>query len=307
MPGTGLQPQLGNRGNKTYPTRHEAANKPHPTQNGRPTYMQAPGQHRYMHPLIGKQLKPPGPARPSSRPLDAPPRPPPSPRERGRPSKLMGTTDRPQHAQQTGCTPPEMQNHQHPGQPSKNNRAKPSCSSPPSQCHSNTTHPSVHRPSAYQQNALLEGESTCNEMVPTHQFRRPLSPVMHRRPPSQGQVPEHARAQTLVTSRQDASPQGPARTPAWGRHTPGTQSPQAHPRHAQEQHAHQASNLCPLTQAPQKHRIQPPDVAPESHQSPTPVGPTPLGARPPSDPSPWIPQMPQTQTLPPHLPQHPTG
>ncbi|KAK5606346.1 hypothetical protein CRENBAI_022876 [Crenichthys baileyi] len=28
----------------------EAANKPHPTQNDRPTQMQAPGQHRHMHP-----------------------------------------------------------------------------------------------------------------------------------------------------------------------------------------------------------------------------------------------------------------
>ncbi|KAK5609286.1 hypothetical protein CRENBAI_012823 [Crenichthys baileyi] len=37
-------------------------------------------------------------------------------------------------------------------------------------------------PPPCQQNALLEGESTCNGMVPTRQFRRPLSPPMHRRP-----------------------------------------------------------------------------------------------------------------------------
>ncbi|KAK5604086.1 hypothetical protein CRENBAI_023414, partial [Crenichthys baileyi] len=36
-------------------------------------------------------------------------------------------------------------------------------------------------PLPHQQNAFLEGESTCNEMVPTHQFMRPLSPPMHRR------------------------------------------------------------------------------------------------------------------------------
>ncbi|KAK5614665.1 hypothetical protein CRENBAI_006255 [Crenichthys baileyi] len=40
-------------------------------------------------------------------------------------------------------TPPETHNHQHPGQPSKNNKAKPHL--PPSQRHSNsnTTHPSI--------------------------------------------------------------------------------------------------------------------------------------------------------------------
>ncbi|MED6279353.1 hypothetical protein CHARACLAT_033587 [Characodon lateralis] len=56
--------------------------------------------------------------------------------------------------------------------------------------------------------------------------------------------------------------------------TLGTQSPQAHPRPAQEQPNHQASNLCPPAQAPQKHCMQPPDAAPESHQSLTPVGTT---------------------------------
>ncbi|MEQ2227406.1 hypothetical protein ILYODFUR_037471, partial [Ilyodon furcidens] len=55
-----------------------------------------------------------------------------------------------------------------------------------------------------------------------------------------------------------------------GRYAPGTLSPQAHPRPTQEQHGHQASDLCPLAQAPRKHRMQLPDVSPESHQSPTP-------------------------------------
>ncbi|MEQ2316371.1 hypothetical protein AMECASPLE_031892 [Ameca splendens] len=50
-------------------------------------------------------------------------------------------------------------------------------------------------PPSRQQSALLEGESTCNKMVPTRKFRRPLRPPMHRRPPGQCRVPEHAPAQ----------------------------------------------------------------------------------------------------------------
>ncbi|KAK5600850.1 hypothetical protein CRENBAI_008657, partial [Crenichthys baileyi] len=39
-------------------------------------------------------------------------------------------------------------------------------------------------------------------------------------------------------------PQGPARPPPRGQHAPGTPSPQAHPRPTQEEHDHQASDLC---------------------------------------------------------------
>ncbi|KAK5616690.1 hypothetical protein CRENBAI_000522 [Crenichthys baileyi] len=45
-----------------------------------------------------------------------------------------------------------------------------------------STSPPPTDPPPRQQNALLEGESTCNEMVPTHPFRRPLSPPMHQTP-----------------------------------------------------------------------------------------------------------------------------
>ncbi|KAK5611836.1 hypothetical protein CRENBAI_008673 [Crenichthys baileyi] len=93
-------------------------------------------------------------------------------------------------------------------------------------------------PPPSQQNALLEGESTCNEMVPTHQFRRPLSPPMYQRPPGQDRVPEHALAQNSATFPPRPKPPGPAGTPARARHGPGTQSPQDHPRPAQEQHSH---------------------------------------------------------------------
>ncbi|KAK5606569.1 hypothetical protein CRENBAI_018564 [Crenichthys baileyi] len=48
---------------KTSQNNTEAANKKHPTQNGRPTQMQAPGQHRHMHPPKTNKPKPPGPAR----------------------------------------------------------------------------------------------------------------------------------------------------------------------------------------------------------------------------------------------------
>ncbi|MEQ2289066.1 hypothetical protein AMECASPLE_029327 [Ameca splendens] len=50
-------------------------------------------------------------------------------------------------------------------------------------------------PPPHQQSALLEGESTCNELVPTRQFRRPLRPLMHRRPLGWCRVPQHAPAE----------------------------------------------------------------------------------------------------------------
>ncbi|KAK5622093.1 hypothetical protein CRENBAI_010554 [Crenichthys baileyi] len=125
------------------------------------------------------------------------------------------------------------------------------------------------------------------------------NPLMHQRPPGRCRMPEHAPAQNPGDIPDwTQSPPGPARTPAWGRHFPGTQSPQAHPRSAQEQPGHHASNLCMPVQAPQKHRMQPPDDAPESHQSPTLVGAPAPGARPPRDPSPGTPQRPQTQKPP---------
>ncbi|KAK5610681.1 hypothetical protein CRENBAI_001448 [Crenichthys baileyi] len=68
--------------------------------------------------------KPPAPARQSSRPSDAPP----CARERRWPSKPKGATERPQPTPQRARIPrpqPPKHNHQHLGQPSKNDRAKP--------------------------------------------------------------------------------------------------------------------------------------------------------------------------------------
>ncbi|XP_047219380.1 extensin-like [Girardinichthys multiradiatus] len=83
-----------------------------------------------MHAPQTNEPRPPGAARQSSRPCDAPPRNPPCPRERNQPNKQKGGKERPQHAQQRGHIPPRMQNHQHPCQPGRNDRAKPSCGSP---------------------------------------------------------------------------------------------------------------------------------------------------------------------------------
>ncbi|MEQ2257434.1 hypothetical protein ILYODFUR_034844 [Ilyodon furcidens] len=55
MPGTGPQPQPGQQ--NTSHTNTETANKPHLTQNGRPNQMQAPSQHKHMHPPTDKQTK----------------------------------------------------------------------------------------------------------------------------------------------------------------------------------------------------------------------------------------------------------
>ncbi|XP_047230912.1 extensin-like [Girardinichthys multiradiatus] len=129
--------------------------------------------------------------------------------------------------------------------------------------------PPLIDPPPHQQSALLEGESRCR-------------------------VPEHVLAQNPSDiPAQTQAPPWPARTTAQGRHTPGTQSTQAHPRSAQEQPDHQARNLCPPVQASQKHRMQPPDATPESHQSPIPVGPQPLTPDPPETPVQGHPKFPK--------------
>ncbi|KAK5600590.1 hypothetical protein CRENBAI_010396 [Crenichthys baileyi] len=75
-------------------------------------------------------------------------------------------------------------------------------------------------PPPHQQSALLEGESTCYEMVPTSQFRRPLCPPMHRRPPDRCRMPEHAPALNSrdIPARTQASPAQPVPYP--GGNTP---------------------------------------------------------------------------------------
>ncbi|MEQ2237477.1 hypothetical protein ILYODFUR_023473 [Ilyodon furcidens] len=74
-------------------TNTEVANKKHPTQNGRPTQMQTPGQHRQMYAPQTNEPRSPRPARQLSRPSDAPPCLPPCPRERRQPSKQKGGTE----------------------------------------------------------------------------------------------------------------------------------------------------------------------------------------------------------------------
>ncbi|XP_047245507.1 extensin-like [Girardinichthys multiradiatus] len=77
-----------------------------------------------------------------------------------------------------------------------------------------------------QQNVLLEGRSTCNEMGPTRQLRRPLYPPVHQRSSSQGRAPGNAPAQNpgdIPARTQD--PQGPARTLARGAMSVGAGPP----------------------------------------------------------------------------------
>ncbi|MED6250271.1 hypothetical protein ATANTOWER_028197 [Ataeniobius toweri] len=66
-------------------------------------------RHRHIHRVKDAQTigpRPPGAARQSSRPRDAPHRPPPCPRKRHQPNKQKGGKERPQHTQQRGHTPP---------------------------------------------------------------------------------------------------------------------------------------------------------------------------------------------------------
>ncbi|MEQ2183480.1 hypothetical protein GOODEAATRI_033103 [Goodea atripinnis] len=76
---------------------------------------------------------------------------------------------------------------------------------------------------------------------------------------------------TLATCPPGPKPPGPSQDHSLGATHP--RNPRAHPRRTQEQNGQQANNLCLPALAPQKRRMQPPDVTPESHQSLTLVGP----------------------------------
>ncbi|KAK5618716.1 hypothetical protein CRENBAI_013096 [Crenichthys baileyi] len=121
-------------------------------------------------------------------------------------------------------------------------------------------------PPPRQQNALLEGESSCNEMVPICQFRMPLSPPMHRRPPGRCRVPKHAPAQNPgdIPARTQAPLAQPGPQP--GGNMP--QEPRA-PKPTPDP-PRNSTGTSPVTyvhrqRAPQKHRMQPPDADPERH------------------------------------------
>ncbi|XP_047246486.1 basic proline-rich protein-like [Girardinichthys multiradiatus] len=81
-------------------------------------------------------------------------------------------------------------------------------------------------PPPRQQNVLLEGRSTCNEMGPTYQFRRPLCPPIHQRSPSPGMH------QPKTPATYPPGPKTPKAQPGpqpGGRYAPGTPSPKPAP------------------------------------------------------------------------------
>ncbi|KAK5600794.1 hypothetical protein CRENBAI_009956, partial [Crenichthys baileyi] len=168
----------------------------------------------------------------------------------------------PQPIAQRGCIIPEMQNHQHPGQQSKSDRDKPSGSSPRANTIATAT-PHIH-------------PYICRDMLKTTNPKHTPPPRNHPAnkptPPQYNAEKPNATTKHTEASPTDPNPPGLPRNPAPGQHAPGILSTQAHPRPTQEQHGHQASNQCPLAQAPLKHCMQPPDFTPESHQSPTQVG-----------------------------------
>ncbi|KAK5617644.1 hypothetical protein CRENBAI_002380 [Crenichthys baileyi] len=180
-----------------------------------------------------------------------------------------------------------------------------------------TTEPSNTRPAA----PILKGQSRraqdhCPNITARHtaedrmQQREPKAKAVHKAHTLQirPHQPTKNKASCEYASPQKEEPRHPGpRTCQTPIPLPEVARPKAHPRPTQEQHGHQASYQCPPAQAPQTHRMQPPDATPKSHQSPTPVGDIAPSTRPPSEPIPGTPQMPQTQTPPPDPPHHPTG
>ncbi|MEQ2183488.1 hypothetical protein GOODEAATRI_033179 [Goodea atripinnis] len=80
----------------------KAATKPHPTQNSRPTQMQAPGHDRYMHSAHRQANRDHRAVKQTPRCTTPPTT---MPKERRRPSEPKGATERPQHTEQRGHTP----------------------------------------------------------------------------------------------------------------------------------------------------------------------------------------------------------
>ncbi|XP_047210638.1 proteoglycan 4-like [Girardinichthys multiradiatus] len=178
----------------------------------------------------------------------------------------------------------------HPGQPTRPNHADPSDPPPLDRT----------RTGIRNRNPDKEPESESDQPGPTDARLHPR-PTTHLHPrrkhtptPTFEQLPVQ-NPNDIPARTQDPQPSqdpSPGVTRPWNSERPSPSQP------TQEQPSHQASNLCPLAQAPRKHRMQPPDATPKSHQSPILVGAKAPGTRPPSDPSPGTPQMPQTQTPP---------
>ncbi|MED6258023.1 hypothetical protein ATANTOWER_001875 [Ataeniobius toweri] len=96
-------------------------------------------------------------------------------------------------------------------------------------------------------------------MVPSCQFRRPLSSPMRQRPLGQCWVPVHAPA--LNPGDIPARAQTPQAQPGPQPRGDMPQEPRAHPTPTQEHHGHQASNLCLLAPAKSfacSHQMSPP-------------------------------------------------
>ncbi|XP_047208473.1 early nodulin-75-like [Girardinichthys multiradiatus] len=110
----------------------KAATKPHPTQNGRPTQMQAPGHDRYMHPPPHRQANRDHRA---SWAVKQTPRctTPPTTMPKGKTLAQQAEgrhRKSPAHGAKRSHPHPETQTPLHPGQQSKNDRAKPDRRSP---------------------------------------------------------------------------------------------------------------------------------------------------------------------------------
>ncbi|MEQ2294189.1 hypothetical protein AMECASPLE_001471 [Ameca splendens] len=100
-----------------------------------------------MHAPQTNELRPPGAARQYSRPHDAPPRPPPCPRERRQPSKQKSGTESTARTERVSLPPPTPRDAEPPtSMPAKQKRmSQAKLGFLPSQRHGNTTHPSIHR------------------------------------------------------------------------------------------------------------------------------------------------------------------
>ncbi|KAK5614548.1 hypothetical protein CRENBAI_018502 [Crenichthys baileyi] len=298
-------------------TNAEAANKKNPTQNGRPTQMQAPGQYRHMHAPQTNKPRPPGPARESSTGCHG---------TVAMPTTVPKGKTPAQQAPKAEAVHKAHTMQMRPHQPSKN---KAPCKSalhektqsiqvqehaqPPYPCQKST--PASQKPyrplrplsprqnrdrrqepeprqgtriRTTQQSALLEGESTCNEMVPTRQFRRPLCPPMHRWPLGRCRVPEHAPAQNPgdIPARAQAPPAQPGLQP-------GVDTPQE-PRAPKPIPDPPRSSLATRHRLACSHQMPPPRAT----KAPPQLGPQPQppAPEPPATPTPGTPQMPQTQT-----------
>ncbi|XP_047233560.1 extensin-like [Girardinichthys multiradiatus] len=210
IPSPDLRPQMGNSEREKRWGRG-CARHPYPCQK-QPRKATLRGPQKAREPTEPKPIRKPRPIHPETNPGQpahsghADPSKPPPPDRKGTSVSNRNQDKEPETEPEPPKTKqrPQPSKANHPSPPQKETYTHPNIRTTPRahktlDSQADTAPPPPADPPPRQQNVLLEGRSTCNEMGPTCQFRRPLCLPIHQRSPSQGRSPGMHQPKTPAT------------------------------------------------------------------------------------------------------------